>query len=63
MGGTLVGEGAGQRSLSERPARSCSGTVSPPVPKAVSGNGSLHVPSCEACSERNVTILISKTEK
>lgn len=52
MVGTLVGEGVGQRRLSARPAHSCSGTVLPPVPKAVSGNGFLHVPSLKACLEQ-----------
>lgn len=65
MVGTLVGEGVGQRRLSARPAHSCSRTVLPPVPKAVSGNGFLHVPSSESMlgTERNVSFLISKTEK
>lgn len=61
----LVGEGVGQRRLSEHPAHSCSRTVLPPVPKAVSGNGFLHVPSSESTirTERNVSFLVSKTEK
>lgn len=61
----LVGERVGQRRLSEHPAHSCSRTVPPPVLKAVSGSGFLHVPSSESMlrTEINVSFLISKTEK
>lgn len=61
----LVGEGVGQRCLSEHPAHSCSRTVLPPVLKTVSGSGFLHVPLSESMlrTERNVFLLISNTEK
>lgn len=48
----LVEERVGQRRLSEYPAHSCSRTVLPPVPKAVSGNRfSMGLPP-KACSEQ-----------
>ena len=61
----LVEEGVGQRSLSEHPAHSCSRPALPPVPKAVSGNGFLHVPSSESTlrTERNVAFLVSTAGK